>query len=120
AATDPRTRTAALEAEVAHSRARENSLLDQLATWRTTSTYIDEFTEHVRAQVNLMRTDTEEFRAFTREQLNPLRDQVIFLNARVEILQTELSQAEVTIVEIRAERDRHHDGRVHAERERDN
>jgi len=118
-AADARTRTAALEAELENSRTRESSLLEQLDAMRSTTTYIDEFAQHVRAQVNLMRTDTEEFRAFTRRQLHPLWDQVTFLNARVESLQTQLGQAEITIIQIRAERDGHYDGRVNAERERD-
>jgi len=114
---DLATRAALLESQLHQARAKQVNLLDDLASMQSSATYFDDVAHQLHAQLNLMRTDTEELRSFTREQIHPMREQVNFLNNRVQQLQVDVQQAERRAAELTVENGELHDQRRRAQQE---
>jgi hypothetical protein len=116
---DLATRAALLESQLQQARAKQAELLEDVTGMRSNATYFDEMAHQLHAQLNLMRTDTEELRSFARDQIQPLREQVNFLNNRVQQLQVDVGHAERRAVELTVENGQLQDQRRRAERELD-
>jgi predicted nucleic acid-binding Zn-ribbon protein len=116
-AADLPTKAAVLEQDLRTALVKQESLVDELTRVRNSATYFDDVAQQIHGMLNVMRTDTEELRSVTRQQIRPLREQVEFLNNRVHVLQQDVQQAEQRAAQLNVENGRLEDARRRTQNE---